>query len=142
MRYLLNAVAADGTRFVDLKERFTFIGTPTNDPVELEDWKGRGITPIRYDATDHHSALLRTLERWASLSCKRSTVDAEIKRIARIKHGAASAEDRDLFDHLLRRSDASERARLAALASAQKADVGWLDAIAAVAMESDRGHRR
>ncbi len=27
MRYLLNAVAADGTRFGDLKERFTFIGS-------------------------------------------------------------------------------------------------------------------
>jgi len=42
MRYLLNAVAADGTRFDDLKERFTFIGdVHPPDPVALEDWKGR-----------------------------------------------------------------------------------------------------
>jgi hypothetical protein len=37
MRYLLNAVAADGSRFDDLKERFTFFGTSGSDPVALED---------------------------------------------------------------------------------------------------------
>ncbi|MGO8658270.1 hypothetical protein ACC771_22150, partial [Rhizobium ruizarguesonis] len=37
MRYLLNAVAADGSRFDDLKERFTFFGTNAPDPVSLED---------------------------------------------------------------------------------------------------------
>jgi len=67
MRYLLNAVAADGTRFDDLKERFTFVGTNAPDPVVLEDWKGRGITPIPYNAANGHSALLDTLKRWASL---------------------------------------------------------------------------
>ena len=46
MRYLLNAVAADHTRFDDIKERFTFFGTKTHDPVDLEDWKARGITLI------------------------------------------------------------------------------------------------
>lgn len=49
MRYLLNAVAADGSRFDDLKERFTFFGTNAPDPVSLEDWRARGITPIYYD---------------------------------------------------------------------------------------------
>lgn len=65
MRYLLNAVAADGTRFNDLKERFTFHGMSTLDPVVMEDWKGRGITPIRYDSADHHASLRETLERWS-----------------------------------------------------------------------------
>ena len=38
MRYLLNAVAADGSRFSDLKERFTFVGAgDPPDAVELED---------------------------------------------------------------------------------------------------------
>ena len=51
-RYLFNAVAADGTRFDYLKERFTFFGTDGVDPVALEDWKARGITPINYESKD------------------------------------------------------------------------------------------
>jgi len=141
MRYLLNAVAADVMRFDDLKERFTFVGTSAPDPVALEDWKGRGITPIPYDAANAHLALLGTLERWAALSAingKRSLVDTEVKRIVRTNRGAASDVDRDLFDHLIRRSDSNERVRLSALASKQRADLGWLDAIAAIAAENDR----
>lgn len=144
MRYLLNAVAADGTRFDDLKERFTFVGNSAPDPVGLEDWKGRGITPIPYDTVNGHSALLDTLERWAALSAingKRSLVDAEVKRIVRTNHGAAIDADRDLFDHLIRRSDLNERVRLSDLASKQKADLSWLDAIAAIATENDRERR-
>jgi len=141
MRYLLNAVAADVMRFDDLKERFTFVGTSAPDPVGLEDWKGRGITPIPYDAANGHSALLDTLARWADLSAingKRSLIDAEVKRIVRTNRGATSDADRDLFDHLIRRSDSNERVRLSALASKQNADLGWLDAIAAIAAENDR----
>jgi len=139
MRYLLNAVAADGTRFYDLKERFAFVGT--SDPVGLEDWKGRGITPIPYNTENKHSILLYTLERWAALSAnngKRSRVDTEVKRIVRTNRGDASDPNRDLFDHLIRRSNSSERTRLSALASKQKADLGWLDAIVAIASENDR----
>jgi len=144
MRYLLNAVAADVTRFDDLKERFTFVGTSAPDPVVLEDWKGRGITPIPYNAANGHSALLDTLKRWAALSAingKRSLVDAEVKRIVRTNRGAATDADRDLFDHLIRRSDLNERVRLSALASKQKTDLDWLDAIAEIAAENDRERR-
>lgn len=141
MRYLFNAVAADGTRFDDLKERFTFVGNSPPDPVGLEDWKGRGITPIPYDTANGHAALRVTLERWAALSAingKRSRVDAEVKRIVRTNRGAASDAARDLFDHLIRRSDSNERVRLSALASRQRADLGWLDAITAIAVEDGR----
>jgi hypothetical protein len=140
MRYLLNAVAADGTRFDDLKERFTFVGTSAPDPVSLEDWKGRGITPIQYDAANDHSILLDTLQRWASLSAingKKNLVDAEVKRVVRTNRGAASEADRDLFDHLIRRSNSNERVQLSALASKQNADLGWLDAIAEISAEID-----
>ncbi len=140
MRYLLNAVAADGTRFGDLKERFTFVGASAPDPVALEDWRGRGITPIPYDAANVHSALHRTLERWAAFSAingKRRLIDVEIKRIVRTNRGAAADSDRDLFDHLIRRSDSNERVRLSALVSKQKADLGWLDAIVEISAESD-----
>lgn len=141
MKYLLNAVAADGTRFSDLKERFTFVGAGAPDPVSLEDWKGRGITPIPYDAANGHSALLHALERWADLSAingKRGLIDAEVKRIVRTNRSAATDADRDLFDHLIRRSDSNERVRLSALVSKKKADLGWLDAIAEITAETDR----
>lgn len=144
MRYLLNAVAADGTRFDDLKERFTFIGNTPPDPVGLEDWKGRGITPIPYDTANEHLALLFTLERWAALSAingKRSLVDVEVKRIVRTNRDTASDADRDLFDHLIRRSDSNERVRLSVLASKHKADLGWLDAITTITAENDRERR-
>ena len=144
MRYLLNAVAADGTRFVDLKERFTFEGTSGPDLIGLEDWKGRGITPIPYDSANGHSALHVTLGRWAALSAingKRHLIDAEVRRIVQTNRGAAIDADRDLFDHLIRRSDSNERVRLSALASKQKADLGWLDAIAAIAAENDLERR-
>jgi hypothetical protein len=144
MRYLLNAVAADGTRFDDLRERFTFFGTDAPDPVALEDWKARGITPIHYDEIDNHSVLCKTLERWAELSAvngKKKTVDAEIRRIVKATRAAAPEADRDLFDHLIRRSNLSERVGLSALASAAKADLGWLDAIVKIGAEKERGRR-
>jgi hypothetical protein len=142
MRYLLNAVAADGTRFEDLKERFTFVGSHSFDPIELEDWRGRGITPIHYDAADNHSSLHSTLARWARLSAingKQGFVDAEVRRIVKSNRALASDADRDLFDHLIRRSNANERVRLSALASKHSADLGWLDAITAIATEPDQG---
>ncbi|RWM06062.1 MAG: hypothetical protein EOR72_32220 [Mesorhizobium sp.] len=144
MRYLLNAVAADGTRFDDLKERFTFFGTNAPDPVALEDWKGRGITPIRYDSGGDHSALRATLERWAELSAingRRDRVDAEMRRIVKAPRHSAADEDRDLFDHFIRRSNTSERVRLSALASDAKADLGWLDAIVEISAEKERERR-
>lgn len=144
MRYLFNAVAADGTRFDDLKERFTFMGNSAPDPILLEDWKGRGITPIPYDSNNNHKALLGTLERWADLSAingMQGRIDAEVKRIVRTNRAAASDSDRDLFDHLMRRSNLTERVQLSALASKKKADFGWLDAITAIIKEND-GNRR
>ena len=145
MRYLLNAVAADGTRFGDLKERFAFVGTHGHDPVEMEDWRGRGITPICYDKTNGHTLLHRALERWADLSAhtgRTERIDAVVSRIVRLPRKEASDPDRDLFDHLVRRSNQRELERLSALASRHKADFGWLEAMAAiVAADLDREQR-
>jgi hypothetical protein len=143
MRYLLNAVAADGTRFGDLKERFTFFGTAAPNPVALADWRGRGITPIHYDAGRNHSALHSTLERWAEFSAingRRETVDKAVRRIVKNARTSAPDEERDLFDHLIRRSNASERTRLSALASEAGADLGWLDAMSSIGAERERAH--
>jgi hypothetical protein len=144
MRYLLNAVAADGSRFDDLKERFTFVGLDAHDPVTLEDWKGRGITPIRYDAADDHAVLRHLLERWASLSAingKRNVIDSEIRRIVKTPRAASTEADRDLFDHLFRRSNTNERLSYSEIASRANADLSWLDAIANVVAESDHVRR-
>jgi len=141
MRYLLNAVAADGKRFDDLKERFTFFGTDFPDAVALADWNGRGITPIHYDAGNGHAALRATLERWAALSAingKQDVVDAELRRIVKMARSASKESDRDLFDHFFRRSNASERVRLSALISGAKAEIGWLDAVIKVNAEVKR----
>ncbi len=140
MKYLLNAVAADGTRFRDVMERFTFIGgNATVDNVALEQWRGRSITPVHYDSANKHAALANVLERWADLSPvngKKGLVDAEIRRIVSTRRAAATDADRDLFDHLIRRSDAKERARLTVLVSRRGAEPGWLDAITDIIYET------
>lgn len=144
MRYLLNAVAADGKRFDDLKERFTFFGTSSPDAVALADWKGRGITPIHYDSKNGHDTLRATLERWAALSAingKKAIVDAELRRIVKVSRSTAKECDRDLFDHFFRRSNASERVRLSALVSEAKAEIEWLDAIVKICADAERGRK-
>lgn len=143
MRYLLNAVAADGSRFDDLKERFTFFGTDLPDPIAVADWKARGITPIHYDARNNHSVLYKTLERWAELSAvngKKKEVDTEIRRIVKTARTTALEPDRDLFDHLFRRSNASEFVHMSELASGAGADFDWLDAIIEISNEKEHGH--
>jgi hypothetical protein len=144
MRYLLNAVAADGMRFHDVKERFAFFGTSSPDPVSLEDWKARGITPVQYDSNGNHNTLFATLERWSKLSPvngKKKTIDSVLRRIVKATRAAAAEPDRDLYDHLFRRSNASERVRLAALVSAANADIDWLDAIVKIGAEKERGRK-
>ena len=142
MRYLLNAVAADRAHFPDLKERFIFHGMPNDDSVELEDWKAQGITPIPYRIQNgEHTQLERTLDHWAeilAIGANRNRVEHELKRIAKTRRSEASDEQRDLFDHLILRSDPSERVRLSKVISRQKAELGWLDAILSVALEDQR----
>ena len=146
MRYLSNAVAADVAHFPDLKERFIFVGMDRDNPVELADWKARGITPIRYNVqgTDHVT-LQNTLGKWAEISAvngNKTLVDRELKRIVKVPRVDATDEDQDLFDHFIRRSDTNERIRLSRLSSQNKADVAWLDAIVAVSSEESREARR
>lgn len=146
MRYLLNAVAADGSRFDDLKERFTFVGaeSPPNS-VDLEDWKGRGITPIPYDSSLGHGTLTKTLVRWSELSAINGDprrVTSLAKKIAKTPRKSAGEEDRDLFDHLYRRTSLADRVRLAESVSAAGADVDWLDAMLAIEVEIDRGYTK
>ena len=107
MRYLLNAVAADAERFSDLKERFIFVGMSEGDPVELEDWRARGITPIQYKSQDSdHSQLQSTLTQWVKFSKinENRPVDSVIKKIVKVKRAEAREEDRDLFDHFISHS--------------------------------------
>ena len=133
MRYLLNAVAADVAHFPDLKERFIFVSGHKDDPIALEDWRARGITPIRYDSDGKdHSQLKHTVVQWArftSANGKSNHLDRAVKDIVKTSRTEAGDEQRDLFDHIIHRSDPQERRRLSALISAHGADLGWLDAI-------------
>lgn len=142
MRYLLNAVAADGSRFRDLKERFAFVpSTLPFDSVELEDWRGRGITPIPYDSSSSHLELTTTLLRWAELSAingNRRKIDGLIKRLVGHSRSSTTEEDRDLFDHMFRRGNRAERLRIARMVSAAGAEVEWLDAMNVISSEPDR----
>lgn len=142
MRYLFNAVAADGSRFDDLKERFVFLGAKSPDPIGTEDWKARGITPITYDSMDGHKALAETLSKWAALSPFESSTrssDAVVRRIVKTKRAASTDSDRDLFDHIVRRSNQVERIRIASLAASAGAEFAWLDAMNEVILEIPAG---
>ncbi len=140
MQYLFNAVAADEIRFPDIKERFIFFGTKKNDPVAIEDWKARGITPISYNSKDGHNGLSQTLNRWAMISPHNSrpkAIENEVKRIVKTDRFNSSDSDKDIFDHLLRRSNESERTQLSKLISQEKADLGWLDAVVKICASKD-----
>ena len=85
------------------------------------------------------------MAKWAEFSAingNKSRVDSELKEIVKTKRAEASEEDRDSFDHFIRRSDANERIRLSKLVSKHKADLGWLDAIVAVSSDESRESRR
>ena len=141
MRYLLNAVAADGSRFDDLKERFTFFGMVATDAVAVEDWRGRGITPIGYDSANEHAMLGELLAEWARLSAvngDRRVAEAAVRRAVRLPRDAASEANKDLFDHLFRRSNAGERLRIAEVATDAKADASWLEAMCKIGDDTDR----
>jgi hypothetical protein len=107
----------------------------------MEDWKGRGITPIEYDSANGHLALNQTLSRWAALSAingRQSAVDATVRRAVAKSRSSNDDVTRDLFDHLIRRSDPTERIRLSEMASKGGADLDWLDAIVSVSSEIER----
>lgn len=139
MRYLLNAVAADGNRFDDLQERFAFVGAiGSPDPVLMEDWRARGITPIAYDSADGHKQLAYTLGKWASYSAVNGNpevVEKTIKKIVRLSRDATSEGERDLFDHLYRRGSSSERQRFMNVVAKIRPEIGWLDALLSIDRE-------
>lgn len=141
MRYLLNAVAADGSRFQDLKERFAFVAVPPGgDPVRLEDWRGRGITPIPYDSSTDHAALSTTLVQWAKLSAvngDQTAIEKVFRGTVRQARDSVSESERDLVDHLFRRSAPHDRIRLSKVASDVGADSAWLDTFTEIERESE-----
>lgn len=138
MRYLLNAVAADGLHFGDIKERFVFIGQRSSDPVELADWRARGITPVPYDSKDGHAQLLRSLQAWARISPFKGdweSVERKVRSMAKMNSATVSEANRDLFAHLFRRASPEERNRLMHVAKEAGADLGWLGVILDVTRE-------
>ena len=146
MRYLLSAVAADGLRFPDLKERFAFVPVvPPQDAAgraglaaEMAFWVGRGITPIPYDKSDGHRALADTLAAWADLSPHEGEgrrAEMEVRRTFRLQRKGASEARRELFAHLFRRAGPEERVRLAVMGRKARCDPAWLDGMLEIVRE-------
>jgi NAD-dependent SIR2 family protein deacetylase len=146
MRYLLNAVAADGVRFDDLKERFTFVSAEASpDSVEIADWKGRGITPIPFDRSNSYKALGDAMEKWADFSAvngKQKRIEATIKKIIKKRPGVVSEIESDLLEHFLRRGNLAERRRIIEIIADQKPYIDWLDVIETVLSEGCRRGER
>ncbi|MCA3358695.1 MAG: SIR2 family protein [Roseomonas sp.] len=146
MRYLLNAVAADGQRFSDLKERFAFVGMDWSSDqaasekrqAELATWIGRGITPIPYDKADGHRALAKVLAAWAKLSpyTALDNADKEVRRIFRLQRAAASEASAALFGHIFRRSSDEAQVRIAKAHRNERADPAWLDGMLEIVRET------
>ncbi|MDB5318341.1 MAG: hypothetical protein JWO24_4185 [Rhodospirillales bacterium] len=146
MRYLLNAVAADGQRFSDLKERFAFVGMDWSSDqaalekrhAELATWKGRGITPIPYDKADGHRTLAEMLAAWAELSPQsgRDNADKEVRRVFRLQRAAASGASAALFGHIFRRGSDATQIRIAAVNRDGRADPAWLDGMLEIVRET------
>ena len=129
MRYLLNAVAADGTRFSDIKERFCFVGEESSDPAVLADWYARGITPIPYSDSNDHGELYDSLRLWAKLSPINGRVDEvyrTVRRIVKQPLAEANDTDRELFAHLLRRGNRRERLAIAEVVASTGTEPQWL----------------
>lgn len=145
MRYLLNAVAADGQRFTDLKERFAFVAVkgrpdgPNGGEIEAQmaTWRGRGITPIPFDCSNGYRALPDALSAWADLSPHglREKTDRVLQTILRRNVAGTSEESSSLFDHLFRRGTDGDQVRIAIAARGGRADPAWLDRMAEIARE-------
>lgn len=141
MRYLLNAVAADGRRFEDLKDRYTFVSDASADAAYIQDWSSRGIKPIVYSAANQHAQLSTTLGAWASLSPHVGTknqTNAAIKRIVKETVASASGSDQTLFEHLFLRSGPSERSSLINEIGKTKCDPEWLNIASNVVLQRTR----
>ena len=145
MRYLLNAVAADGTRFLDIKERFCFVGEDSADLAVLADRHARGITPIPYSSDDGHAELHDVLRLWAKLSPingRPEDVYRTMRRIVRRPLEDSEEADRELFAHLFRRGDRRERWHMADVVASTNPDPGWLTLINEVATDRNASRGR
>ena len=133
MKYLLNAVAADGLRFENLRERFVFVGNQQEDLAQMEDWKGRGITPIGYDNSSDHKALHDVLHQWASIANIGVSLTANeektLKKLFKSDPSLLGDQDKDYLSFILRRSDMADVKKIAHIANSVKAKPIWLDYI-------------
>lgn len=133
MKYLLNAVAADGLRFENLRERFVFVGNQQEDLAQMEDWKGRGITPIGYDNSSEHKALHDVLHQWASIANIGVSLTANeektLKKLFKSDPSLLDDQDKDYLSFILRRSDMVDVKKIAHIANSVKAKPVWLDYI-------------
>lgn len=70
VRYMLEVLTADRSRYTDLRDIYAFVPCridPAARETERARWQARGVTPILYDCNDpaDHSALYATVQAWA-----------------------------------------------------------------------------
>ena len=68
MRYMLEAAHAGRYRFPDIKSAYAFAGAePGQETEAIDKWNGKGLKAVLYrvGAGHDHSALYRTLQKWA-----------------------------------------------------------------------------
>ncbi len=131
MKYLLSAVAADYSRFSDIKSRYAFIGAESLDPAEHAYWKGRGIQPIHYPVVEKcHSALERTLAQWSRLAPRKGRdeyFEKELLRIAKKHPRNASEADRERFEVIFELSKSADRDFFLGRLGNAGVNIEWLD---------------
>jgi len=139
MRYLLTSINGDELRFPDIKPRYAFVPVGNEEEnIKIDDYRGRGITAIPYDPKNEHEVLLKTLKVWSDFSPfndDQKFIDKTIKRIVKKSPNEVDPNDRDLFEHLIKRSNIQEQRRHLRLASQNKASAGWIDIISGIIIE-------
>lgn len=126
MQYLLNAIAADTSRFHDIRRPYIFVSD--GDEKRLSDLKGRGLIPITYQSANDHFELTRTMERWTDFA-SRVTSQRIARRIVRlaVQNSARTAPLADvrLVSHLIKYRSSNEIRDLAKIAG-RSAHLSWL----------------
>ena len=70
-------------------------------------------------------------------SGSKAIIERKLKKIIKNDRNISNDEERDLFDHIVRRSNAEGRVQIARLVSEKKADIKWFNSILEISNERE-----
>lgn len=114
MRYILEVLTADRTRFPDLKSIYAFAPSAPGEEARQrvrEIWSAKGATAIAYDSQDpaDHAMLYNTLAAWADFADDPTAWrKAQGERILAASPGDVSEDDWPILDWLMKAGDTSQ----------------------------------